>query len=272
MTFPLKYPLFLLSTFLLLGTGCISNTQKEKKTISEVTHANKSPTLKKNRKPVPILCYHAIRNIHKDDTANQKTYSVSPANFTAQIKALADNGFTSITPDQLKDYWTKGTALPDKPIMITFDDGRKEQYSIGAKILERYHFSGVFFIMTVTIGKPRYMSRSDIKTLSDNGHVIGCHTWDHHKVTDYKKEDWKIQLYNSKKRLEKITLRPVTCFAYPYGVWTPPTADSLKANGYTTAFIVYGKQDLNKPLYTVTRTIVKNTAISKNFLNAIEKL
>jgi peptidoglycan/xylan/chitin deacetylase (PgdA/CDA1 family) len=166
---------------------------------------------------------------------------------------------------------TKGKPLPDKPIMITFDDGRKEQYSIGAKILERYHFKGVFFIMTVSIGKPRYMNRDDIKTLSENGHIIGCHTWDHHKVTDYKKEDWQLQLSYPKTILEKITLTPVTCFAYPYGVWNAAATDSLKTRGYTTAFIVYGEQDPDIPLYTLTRTIVKNTAIIKDFLNTIEK-
>ena len=55
--------------------------------------------------------------------------------------------------------------------MITFDDTDEEQYSIGAAEMNKYGFKGVYFIMTISIGKPRYMSREQLKQLSDEGHV-----------------------------------------------------------------------------------------------------
>lgn len=268
-----KYQSFFISSILLFLSGYFTNSVNKKYAFSDVFYTKK--TLQKNyfftRKRIPVLCYHAIRDSHKDDSPDQKMYSVSPSNFVTQIKALADHGYTSITPDDLKAFWTVNQYLPKKPIIITFDDGRKEQYDIGSKILDKYHFKGVFFIMTVTIGKHHYMNQNEIKDLSTKGHIIGCHTWDHRKVTDYKNEDWVSQLSKPKKQLEKITQKPVTCFAYPYGVWNHQAVDSLKKCGFTTAFIFYGKQDPALPLYTIERITVKNSAKVEDFLNTIKK-
>jgi len=276
-TIYLKSQFLLLNLVLLLLTSCLTCSDKEKK--DALDHHNRiiiSKRIQKSTKHfkgkhVPVLCYHAIRNINKEASANQITYSVSPSHFKMQIETLATNGYTSITPDNLKDFYTTGKPLPEKPIVITFDDGRKEHYTIAAKTLDKYHLKGVFFIMTVTMGKQHYMSKEDIKALSDEGHIIGCHTWDHHKVTDYKKNDWHIQLAKPKQQLENIIHKPINCFAYPYGVWNLPAADSIKHNGYSTAYIVYGKDSPSLPLYTLQRIIVKNTWSAKDFLYNIEK-
>jgi peptidoglycan/xylan/chitin deacetylase (PgdA/CDA1 family) len=263
-------------SLVLLLVGCFSQIEKEEK-IGKTESRKVIPledkhtiTKKFKGRHVPILCYHALRDTNKDDSENEKTYSVSTANFASQIKALADYGYKSITPSELENYWINQTPLPEKPIMITFDDGRAEQYSIGAQILEKYHFKGVFFIMTVSIGKQNYMNQTEIKSLSDRGHIIGCHTWDHHKITDYKKDDWQLQLSKPKQQLEKITQKPVTYFAYPYGVFNRAAADSVKRRGYTSAYTVYGKADNRLPLFTLPRIIAKNLGTTDDFLKSIE--
>lgn len=271
----LKCKLLVPGLAILLLASCLGNNQNE----SQPVGATKDTIVKKPEKTtqkfkgtkVPVLCYHAIREILPGDSGEQKTYSVSPENFALQMKTLADNGYATITPDQLKDFYTTNGPLPEKPVMVTFDDGRKEQYTLGAQIMEKHNFRGVFFIMTVSLGKNHYMSRDDVKALSDKGHIIGCHTWDHHKVTGYKKEDWPLQLAKPKKQLEKITQKPVTSFAYPYGLWNDAATDSLKSNGYTTAFIFYGKQDPTRPLYTFERINIPNSLKIENFIKKIEK-
>jgi peptidoglycan/xylan/chitin deacetylase (PgdA/CDA1 family) len=276
-TIPTKAQWLGLNLVLLFFVGCSSGPEKETKitqndtTKTSLTKKRKTPSKIFNGNKIPVLCYHAIRNIEKDDSANQKTYSVSPTNFASQIRALATNGYTTITPDQLKAYYSEQNPLPQKPILITFDDGRKEHYSIAAGILDQYHFKGVFFIMTVAMGKPNYMNQFEIKTLSESGHTIGCHTWDHHKVTGYDHEDWQKQLFKPKKKLESITHKPVTSFAYPYGVWNLTSANSVKKQGFTTAFIVYGKADNRLPLFTLQRIIVKNSGTTGDFLKQIEQ-
>jgi len=270
-----KFRLMLPCLGLYIVGSCIGKTQREDPPASvtakeTIVSTQVKPTRNFKGKTVPVLCYHAIREIQKGDSPEQKAYSVSPENFALQMQTLDDQGYTTVTPDELKDFYTAQRPLPQKPIMISFDDGRKEQFSIGAALMEKHGFRGVFFIMTVSLGKKHYMSRDEVKLLADKGHTIGCHTWDHHKVTSYKKEDWLLQFAKPKKQLEKITQKPVTSFAYPYGVWNYAATDSLKSHGFTTAFIFYGKQDLSRPLYTLERTNIPNSLSITAFLNKIE--
>lgn len=218
--------------------------------------ATDSTVLIPSKKEVPVLCYHRIRNSLSSDGENMKTYSVTPTAFAEQMKALRDNGYQTILPDQLYDYLVHGSALPEKPILITFDDTREEQYRIGATEMKKQGFKGVFFIMTVAINKPGYMTDEQIKNLSDNGNTIAAHTWDHHMVTKYNQEDWNTQLVNPKKKLEGITGKPVNYFAYPFGLWDKEAVSKLKNNGYQLAFILSTKSDSTAPLFTIRRMIV----------------
>ena len=219
---------------------------------------------------VPILCYHRIRNILPTDGVNMKTYSVTPTAFSEQMKALHDNGYHSILPNQLYDYLAFGKALPSKPVMITFDDTREEHYTTGATEMNKYGFKGVFFIMTVSINRPGYMTKVQIKSLSDNGHTIGAHSWDHPLVTKYKGADWDIQLLKPKKLLEDITGKPVNYFAYPSGVWNKPAISKIKSSGYQLAFILSNERDSNEPLYTVRRLIVYGSLSTGGMLKAMK--
>ena len=137
------------------------------------------------RKQVPILCYHQIRDWRPKDSKSAKDYIVPVADFKAQLKMLADSGYNTILPDQLFNYLNYGTKLPEKPIMLTFDDTDLDQYTIAAPEMKKYGFKGVFFILTGSLGRPNYMSKAQVKELSDAGHVIGSHTWDHQNVKKY---------------------------------------------------------------------------------------
>lgn len=211
------------------------------------------------RKQVPILCYHDIREWKPNEKLSMKVYQVPVQRFRDQVKLLADSGYHSILPDQYYAYLTKGTPLPEKPVMFTFDDGDAEQYSIGAAELKKYGFKGVFFIMTIATGKPNYMSKEQIKALSDEGHVIGCHTWDHHDVRKYTDEDWQKQAVETKKKLEEITGKPVDYFAYPFGAWNKDAIPHLKKIGFKAAFQLTEKRDPAEPLYTIRRMLASGT-------------
>jgi peptidoglycan/xylan/chitin deacetylase (PgdA/CDA1 family) len=206
------------------------------------------------KKEVPVLCYHHIRNF----TAGGRLmgYEVSPSSFAAQMKALYDSGYSTILPDDLYEYLVHNKPLPAKPVMITFDDNDKEQYTIGMSEMKKYGFKGVYFIMTISINRKRYMSEEELKELSDSGHVIAGHTWDHHMVTKYTKSTWDSQLVMPQKRLEAITGKKVQYFAYPFGLWNKEAIPVLKENGYKLAFILSTKRDSTEPLHTIRRMIV----------------
>lgn len=219
---------------------------------------------------VPILCYHRIRPSLASDGKNMRAYSVTPAHFAQQMKALHDNGFHTILPEQLYEYMVHNKSLPKNPVMITFDDTREEHYRLGASEMSKYGFKGVFFIMTISMNRPGYMTKTQIKTLSDNENCIGVHTWDHNPVTKYKGTDWDIQVLKPKKQLESITGKPVNYFAYPSGIWNKAAIPKLKSNGYQLAFILSTKSDPNEPLYTVRRLIVDGSLSADGMLKTMK--
>ena len=205
------------------------------------------------RREVPILCYQRIRDWRHADSKSSKNYIIPPDVFRSHIKMLADSGYHAILPDQLLDHMVFGDSLPAKPVMLTFDDGSLGQYAIGAKVLEKYGFRGVFFIMTIALNKTDYISSSQLREMAENGHVIGSHTWDHKNVLKYEPADWSVQLEGSVASLEKATGKPVRYFAYPYGSWNAKAIAHLKEFGFRAAFTLGVKPSEKEPLHTISR-------------------
>jgi len=264
----MKYNIILFLACLILIMSFIVEPKAEKRKIPKKLVSNAAII---HIKPeIPVLCYHRIRNILESDSKNMKTYSVTPLRFAQQMKTLSDNGFHTISPNQLHEYLAHEGILPPKPILITFDDGREEQYRLGLQEMNKYNFKGVFFVMTVSINRPGYLTKTQIKDLSDSGHSIGAHTWDHHPVTKYNGKDWDIQLIRPKKQLEFIIGKGVDCFSYPFGVWNKTSIHKIKNCGYQMAFILSTERDLDEPLYTVRRLIVNGSLSASEMLKAMQ--
>jgi len=276
--------LSLYAALLLLASSCTNTGQSKTASAAGNPSSNNNTTdtsaiVKKqataaevlNKKEVPVLCYHQIRDWKASDSKRAHDDIIPPANFKQHIKMLADSGYHTILPDQLYDYLNYGAKLPEKPIIISFDDTDLDQFTVAAPELKKYGFKGVFFIMTVSIGRPRYMSKAQIKTLSDEGHVIASHTWNHKNFTQFNDEDWAIQIDKPTKTLETITGKKVEYFAYPYGVWKRETLHKLKEHGFKAAFILSTKRDETNPLFTIRRIIDPGTYTAKNLYNSINK-
>lgn len=226
------------------------------------------------RKQVPILCYHQVRNWKERDGKVGKDYIVEVQNFKDQIKMLVDSGYHTILPDQLYAYLNTGAALPSKPIMLTFDDTDLDQFTIVNPILKKHGYKAVYFIMTVSIGKKGkfvdYMSSEQIKQLSDEGNVIGSHTYDHKNFKKYTGKDWEEQLDKPTKKLEEITGKKMTEFAYPFGLWNAEGIPELKKRGFKMAYQLSTKRDEKDPLFTIRRIIASGYWSPKTLSNSIK--
>ena len=212
-----------------------------------------------SKKQVPILCYHQIRDWKPTDSKVSREYIVPPAAFAAQMRMLADSGYHTISPDQLYAYLISGARLPSKPILLSFDDTDLDQFTVAYPEMKKYGFKGMFFIMTVSLGKAHYMSREQVHTLSEEGNTIGSHTWDHHNVKKYEGNDWITQLDKPTKQLEQITGKSIKYFAYPFGLWNTAAFPELKKRGFVAAFQLNEKPDPADPLYSIRRIIVPGT-------------
>jgi len=246
------------------GTAPAAEQNKERKPADAATILS--------RKQVPILCYHQIRDWRAGDSQTAKDYITPVSTFKAHVKMLADSGYTSVLPDQVYNYLVYGDPLPAKPIMFTFDDTDLDQFTVAAPELKKYGFKAVYFIMTVSIGrmgKVKYMNSEQIKQLSDEGNVIGSHTYDHKNVKKYQAEDWVTQIDKPTKRLEEITGKKIEYFAYPFGLWNKEAIPELKKRGFKSAFILATSRDENNPLFTIRRIIASGYWSAKTLSNSI---
>ncbi len=278
---------------LILIAGCQSKSDKNtnSSTIDSTTQAKTDETVSPTtvdtdkikvaqaktileRKQVPILCYHQVRNWKERDGKVGKDYIVEVQNFKDQIKMLADSGYHTILPDQLYAYLNTGAALPSKPIMLTFDDTDLDQFTTVNPILKKHGYKAVYFIMTVSIGKKGkfvdYMSSEQIKQLSDEGNVIGSHTYDHKNFKKYTGKDWEEQLDKPTKRLEEITGKKIENFAYPFGLWNAEGIPELKKRGFKMAYQLSIKRDEKDPLFTIRRIIASGYWSPKTLSNSIK--
>lgn len=271
---------FLISILAVVFASCTTSSSKEPAAASEKkTATDSTPVSAKSRvaadaatvlaRPqVPILCYHHIRNIQMPGRAD-RGYEVTVDQFKAQMKILADSGYHTVLPDQLYNYLVYGDSLPSKPVMLTYDDTDEEQFSIAKPEMDKYGFKGVYFIMTISIDRPKYMSKAQLKQLADEGHSVVSHTWDHHRVDRYKEQneieergikkavnDWDQQLAKTKQSIEAITGKPVEDFAYPFGIWSKAGIPEIKSRGYRAAYQLSTRRDSTAPLYTIRRMIV----------------
>ena len=220
--------------------------------VGETNAVNPKQTQPKgNELEIPVLCYHNFTETKNTDI------TVSKIRFEQQVKSLADSGYHSILPDDLYAWLTTGKTLPSKPIMFSFDDSRKAQYTIAQPILRKYGFTAVFLIMTVCVNKPDYLSSDEIKELMREGNSIQAHTYDHPPISQVKGTAWAKQLEEPKLFLEKITGRPVEYFAYPYGGWTKDAISELKHYGYKAAFQLSERESGYDPLFTIRRLMVE---------------
>jgi peptidoglycan/xylan/chitin deacetylase (PgdA/CDA1 family) len=239
------FSLFLIHCYVKKGVSLFSKTKEYR--LTEKIYGD--------RKQIPVLCYHNI----KKNPGKEDLLWISEARLNEQMKTLYDSGYHTVLTDQLYQYLTAGVVLPTKPILLSFDDTHEEHFSIVAPILSRYRFKAVFFPMTVPISKKKFMTAAQIKTLSDSGHVIGCHTWNHPNITTLKAKQWEQQINKPKLLLERITGKPVNYFAYPYGVWNDTAIIELKKRGIKAAFQLTGKQSEKEPLLTIRRLMVSGS-------------
>jgi peptidoglycan/xylan/chitin deacetylase (PgdA/CDA1 family) len=212
------------------------------------------------RSTVPVLCYHQIRGQSAADSAAARPLICPPGTLEGHLRALTGAGMQPVTSSQLVDHLEVGTPLPDKPVMLSFDDASGGQYTNALPILQRLHLPATFFVMTVVLDRPNWLSRDDVRALDGAGMTIAAHTWDHHPITNYRDKDWALQLEKPRAQLEQILGHEVDLFAYPYGLWNAAALPHVQAAGYRAAFQLTGRPpDPQRPLLTIRRVLVSSS-------------
>lgn len=201
-----------------------------------------------NTTSVPVLNYHMVGDLNL-------ALCVSAEGFEQQMKYLSDNGYTTITPDQLIAHLKRGEPLPEKPVMITFDDGYLDNYTIAYPILKKYGHKAVFFLIAGYIGTDqRFMNWQQVKEMSDNGMIMQSHTVNHVDLTKLAPDEAYQELLTSKRLVEETVGKPVRYLAYPTGAFNKTVVQTAKRAGYRAAFSVrFGEAGADSNLYAIER-------------------
>ena len=206
---------------------------------------------------VPILMYHHL----SEDVTNSEM--VSPEQFEAQIRALSEAGYTGVSFDELQGYVLRGEPLPEKPVVITFDDGYLSNYTLAYPILQKYGMKATIFAIGVSFGKDHYkdtdyamtphFGAAEAKEMTDSGLIsIQSHTYDMHQWPPYEdgsaavrenilplageSEEAYVQALTedftkSRAQLEDATGQPVDVLAYPAGQYSTLAQVTLQELG-----------------------------------------
>jgi len=156
---------------------------------------------------VPVLMYHSVN----ETPLGEPVLSVRPREFAAQMQALADEGFTPITFDALAD-----AENFKKPVLITFDDGYRDNFTEAYPILKKHGFRATVFMISGDIGAPNFLNGDDILAMGDLV-SFQSHTVRHCRLTDLSKDDAALEMRQSKETIEALTGKPVIALSYPEG-------------------------------------------------------
>ena len=208
--------------------------------------------------PLLVLMYHNITA----KPALRGKYCVTVQEFENDLKYLQNNGYTPISVKQLTAFAHNSAPLPDRPVIITFDDGYGSFYTYAYPLLEKYDFKAVVnnvgsFTEKYTILEEQnhpdchnpdycYLTLSEITKMSESGRVeMGCHTYDMHslgkrkgcgRIKNESPEAYEASLTEDIEKYRRIMPYSTSIFAYPYGIYSKESPSILRKLGFTAVF------------------------------------
>lgn len=216
---------------LYLNNSKISIKFFQKEFSNNLQQNNFSVEIKPTEFYAPILMYH-----HIEKKEPQNSYYVSSEIFREQMQWLKDNNYKVVSYD---DFYKKAVGLgelPEKPVIITFDDGVIDQYTNALPILKEFGYTATFFIKLNNVGEGKGgMTWDMIKELIDSGMTIGSHSMNHDNMANMDEKTLKYELTESKKVLEENLDINIYYFCYPGGAYSEETIKATQDAGYRSA-------------------------------------
>ncbi len=206
---------------------------------------------------LPVLMYHGLTA----DSGRQNRYMIPPSLFESDLQYLSKAGYTSVSVSELVSHFENGTALPDKPVLITFDDGYLNNYTYGYPLLKKYGMKALISPIAKTADdaeNEKYRSPewsqcrwSELEEMVKSGLVeLGNHTYDLHHLTTGKRgvTKWRDEteeayqkrisadITAAQDRIGEKTGKKPAAFVYPYGAKSSGTESVIRELGFRVIF------------------------------------
>lgn len=216
---------------------------------------------------VPVLMYHEIGDV----TASPSGLAVAPEAFAGQLSYLHDAGFTAVTAGALAKVLAGGAgALPERPVVLTFDDGYRDFYSTALPLLKQYgHTATVFqttgWVDTQLEGRAM-LNWSDLAEIAEAGIEIGAHSHQHPELDRLSGDKLRDELDAPKRMLEDKLGLAVPGLAYPFGLWNARARRASREAGYAYAYAVRSAMATSESdPFTLPRLTVDHTTTMEQF-------
>lgn len=203
----------------------------------------------KFRNRIPILMYHRIADVPGERN------SLAPEKFKQQLDYLKRHGYTTITLNELYQHYLRQMPLPPRPVILTFDDGYEDNYSIALPLLRERNMKATVFPIVNWVGKEnkwekfnqqitRTMDWDKLRQWQAAGMEIGSHTLEHPFLTQCDETRLEQELRDSKVMLQENLRSTIDFLCYPYGFFDNKTIHVVKQTGYKGALAIYDNASL----------------------------
>jgi peptidoglycan/xylan/chitin deacetylase (PgdA/CDA1 family) len=194
-----------------------------------VRNATPQPDWKPHTGPVPILEYHVL-GAAPADAPYPELYVTRP-DFHQQMDWLEEHGYKAVTLEMVERAWYDGGTLPAKPVVLSFDDGYRPQFTYALPELRRHGWPGVLNLKAE--GSDLYTS--NVEAMIDAGWELAAHTIHHQDLTTLGAAELQEEVAGSREILRREYGVPVADFCYPAGQFDETVIAAVKAAGYTAA-------------------------------------
>ncbi len=208
--------------------------------------------LVRSQGPVPVLMYHVIAA--PSSSAQLPELYVDPKTFDDQMEWLRSRGYQGVSLNQVYDAWLKDAELPEKPVVVSFDDGYRSQYVYARPELRKLGWPGVLSAISGRIGKPgAELSNAMVQTMINDGWELDSHTINHVDVSQASGSQLQDEVAGSRRMLQQRFHQPVNFFCYPSGRYDAQAIQAVRDAGYLGATTTDEGLASKSEMYTLKR-------------------
>lgn len=211
--------------------------------------------------------YHYISAPPSNADAIRLDLSVPPDRFEAHLAYLRQAGYQTVTMQQLVYALSGQATLPAKPILLTFDDGYRDNYTNAFPLLRQYGYTGVFYIFTypLDVGDPTYLSWDMVIEMHRAGMEFGSHTYRHSDLRGRDVDFLVYEIVGSKEAIEQHIGEPVRFFSYPAGRYDDLTIKVLdSAHFWSAVTTAWGIEQSYRNRFEMPRIRVRGSDTAEN--------
>ncbi len=215
---------------------------------------------------VPVLMYHRVDPQLTASDPITVGLTVMTPDFEAQLRLLRDAGYQAMSLDDLWAGLVRHAPVPSRRLVLTFDDGYADSYTVVFPLLRRYGFTATFFVVTSSVGTKDHLTVAEIREMAASRMEIESHGQHHLDFTQFSLPTARLELSRSREIISGWTGRPVNFFAYPAGRYSPALERLLGELGYHGALTeIPGFVTPHSAPYTLERIRVSHDDTPRSF-------